>query len=183
MTAQGSRETPGGPALSNVVLAARSGNAVFMRVMGLGNMHNAVGMWDFAEDMVERGYRRFCMDLAQCRGMDSTFMGTLVGLSARLKELGEGYVALVNVAVDNRALLEVVGADKFLRMKGVLEFENIEMEVLPSVDAPLERRIEQVRKAHESLMVLDKRNEERFGPFMRLLISELNGGAGEMPAD
>ena len=168
-------EKPPPPRRRNVVMAARAGDSVVLRVSGLGNMKNAVGMWDFTEEMVERGYRRFCLDLALCKGMDSTFMGTLVGLSSRLKELGKGYVAVVNATDSTKELLEIVGADRFLRMKGDIEIEDIEMEVLPSGSAPLARRIELVRKAHEELVEIDKRNEERFGAFLRALTSELNG--------
>ncbi len=158
---------------ANAVLAARSGDAVLFHVEGLGNMKNALGMWDFAEEMVEKGYRSFCLDLKGCAGMDSTFMGTLVGLSSRLRELGDGRVTIVNASRSNRELLEIVGADKFLELVGDCSIDKVEMEVLPAGDAPLARRMEHIRRAHEHLIDIDKRNEERFGAFLKALTSEL----------
>jgi len=159
----------------NYVAAARTADSVLLRVQGLGTMKNALGVWDFTEDMVERGYRRFCLDLSGCRGMDSTFMGTLVGLSSRLKDIGEGCVAVVNASRSTRDILEIVGADKFLDMRGKMNLEDVETEILPKGDAPLAKRIKLVRRAHEDLIEIDKRNEERFGAFLKALTAELKG--------
>jgi len=40
--------------------------------------------------MLDRGYREFVVDLADCAMMDSTFMGTMASVALRLKELGHG---------------------------------------------------------------------------------------------
>jgi hypothetical protein len=45
---------------------------------------------DFAETQMLAGYRRFVFDLAECRGLDSTFMGCMIGIyKALTREPGE----------------------------------------------------------------------------------------------
>ena len=68
----------------------------------------------------------------------------------------------------------IVGADRFLEIKGELDVEGIEMEILPGGDSPLSKRLEMVRRAHENLVHIDKRNEGRFSAFLRALSSELS---------
>ena len=60
---------------------ARSKNAIYVGVRGLGNLGNAPVFNEFAEKMIAEGWSRFVIDLEHCRGVDSTFMGTLLGIS------------------------------------------------------------------------------------------------------
>ncbi len=63
---------------------ARAGDTVIFRVVGLGSVANAGTLWQFAERSLGEGWRRFALDLAECTGLDSTFLGSLVGLSQEI---------------------------------------------------------------------------------------------------
>ena len=164
---------PALPPPSSHVKVARTHQTVIFRVIGLGNMRAAMGLMGFSEAMLEQGYSRFAFDLAECRGLDSTFMGAMVGLAADAAE-HDGWVSVVNASEPTTELLQIVGADKFIRMRGDLPMEPIETTCLPEVELGPHERLDLVRRAHECLVEIDRRNEERFGNFLRRLTSELS---------
>lgn len=71
--------------IRNHLAVARGAGMVVVRVGGTGNMLTAPALNDFAEQQRLAGYRRFVFDLALCRGLDSTFMGCMVGMCSALK--------------------------------------------------------------------------------------------------
>jgi hypothetical protein len=62
------------------IAVARGADLVVIRVVGRGNMLNAPALADFAERQRYAGYTRFVFDLERCNGLDSTFMGVMVGI-------------------------------------------------------------------------------------------------------
>jgi anti-anti-sigma regulatory factor len=173
------RVPPGGdapaaapPPPANYLEIARIEQTVIIRVNGLGNMKVAMGLMDFTTEMLRSGYTQFIFDLGPCKGLDSTFMGAMVGLAAAAQEDGGG-AAVVNSGTDTTELLQIVGADKFLKLAGEYKMEAIETERLEAPPPSADRRLELVKKAHENLVVIDKRNEARFGAFLRQLSNEL----------
>ncbi len=160
------------PPPPNFLEIARSEQTVIIRVIGLGNMKVAMGLMDFTTEMLKSGYTQFIFELSGCKGLDSTFMGAMVGLAAAAQEDG-GRAAVVNASTDTAELLQIVGADKFLKLAGPYRMEDIETERLEAPPPSAERRLELVKKAHENLVVIDKRNEARFGAFLRQLSNEL----------
>ncbi len=61
-----------------------SGPTVWVRVEGKGSFLNSGNLKEFARQMLDRGYREFVVDLADCAMMDSTFMGTMASVALRL---------------------------------------------------------------------------------------------------
>jgi anti-anti-sigma regulatory factor len=68
----------------NYVAVARGSDLVVIRVVGKGNMLNAPALADFAEEQRRAGFTRFLFDMERCEGLDSTFMGVMVGMHAAL---------------------------------------------------------------------------------------------------
>jgi anti-sigma B factor antagonist len=50
-------------------------------VEGNGSSTNSTALKDFAKEMIHLGARDFIVHLRNCPAMDSTFMGTLAGIS------------------------------------------------------------------------------------------------------
>jgi anti-sigma B factor antagonist len=165
----------------DIIHAASLGNAtILFRVQGLGNMHNAIPLADFADSAMKTGARRFAFDLSGCEGMDSTFMGTLVGIALSVRETTEGWVCLLNTSPANRELLEIVGADKFFLFDASLAVnKELGMTPLPNVEMSAEGRLRLVRKAHENLAEINKYNEKQFGSILRSMSAELDRKAAE----
>jgi hypothetical protein len=99
-------------------------------------------------------------------------MGAMVGLAAASSE-HLGSTSVVNAEASNLELLQIVGADKFVRLRGQYPMEDLETERLDLSAPSPERRLELVKKAHEDLVDIDRRNAARFGAFLRQLSSEL----------
>jgi hypothetical protein len=62
--------------------------------------------------MIHCGAREFIVDLCNCPAMDSTFMGTLAGISLWLRELGEGCLSVVNLNKRNAESLCNLGLNQ-----------------------------------------------------------------------
>ncbi len=88
------------------------GPSVWVKVEGKGSFLNSENLKEFAFEMLDRGYREFVVDLANCSTMDSTFMGTMARLALRLRELGHGHLHVVHCGIRNLQLLSGVGLDR-----------------------------------------------------------------------
>lgn len=77
------------------IAVARGADLVVIRVVGRGNMLNAPALSDFAEQQRKAGFTRFVFDLERCGGLDSTFMGVMVGIH----NTGESKAIRLNEAV------------------------------------------------------------------------------------
>jgi hypothetical protein len=104
--------------------------------------------------------------------MDSTFMGTLTGISQNLRELGQGSLRTLNVSPRNVELLENLGLN-FLFAVEPLENEVItpaeqgaELMVLP-LDLSTEKEV--VLAAHEALIAAHPLNAARFKDVLEYL--------------
>ena len=89
-----------------------NGPAVWVKVEGKGSFLNSGNLKEFAREMLNRGYREFVIDLADCAMMDSTFMGTMASVALRLKELGRGHLHVVHCGNRSQELLSGLGLDQ-----------------------------------------------------------------------
>jgi len=165
-TSQGGRSPP-----ASQIQVAHEGQAVLMQVVGLGNMNISLTLNDFATSSLQEGYKHFALDLAQCRGMDSTFMGTISGMQTEIKNHG-GWICLLNVSEYNRKLLETIGLWRLISVKEEFPIDPVETQQLESVGNAT-RRLAHIRKAHEELVAIDERNRERFGRFLAALEEDM----------
>ena len=105
------------------LLVAIQGDTAFVRVIKRGSFKTSPALKKFALSAVERGCRRIIVDMDECQGMDSTFMGVLAGLAMRLGQSGATEIALINVNARNMTLLETLGLNRMLRMHETLPDE------------------------------------------------------------
>lgn len=145
---------------------------VWVGIEGRGNFQASGALKKFVHAMIQRGYREFIIDLAACDHMDSTFMGTLTGISQNLRELGQGMLRTVNVSERNVDLLENLGLN-FLFAVEPLESElqypaeqGAELMVLPIEVGPEK---ELILSAHEALVAANPINASRFRDVLEYL--------------
>src|SRR5258706_10995986 len=98
------------------ILVSCADRIVWVRVEGNGSSTNSTALRDFAKEMIHRGAREFIVDLCSCPMMDSTFMGTLAGISLWLGELGEGCLSVVNRNERNAESLCRLGLDQLFNV-------------------------------------------------------------------
>jgi anti-anti-sigma regulatory factor len=153
---------------------ARTKEAVYVRVTGLGNFNNAGPMREYCEKAIEEGLRSVIVDLGPCTGLDSTFMGTLMGFVGFECSGDMVAVTVVNATPPSMRAMNSLGLPKILHVKPEpVHFPECKLEALREGWQDKKRRTLLIRDAHIALMHHDKENEARFAPFVSALVKEV----------
>ena len=128
--------------------------------------------------MLEKGFRRFLVDLGPCQGIDSTFMGVLIGIYQFARQTSDGErvsVAVVNANPHNRKTMSDLGLTKIIQVLDtpVSLPPGVSTERLVEERFEPDARIQLIKRAHENLIDLDEKNRAVFGPFLEKLTREL----------
>ena len=156
---------------------ARTEDAVYVRVTGLGNFNSAGPLREYCELAFNDGRRCVIVDLAQCTGLDSTFMGTLMGFTvwgtAAPGADKAVAVTVVNATATTMRAMSSLGLPEILHVKREdIDFPPCKLQRLREGWQDRRARTRLVRDAHLHLIHADKENEARFGPFVAALIKE-----------
>ena len=155
------------------------GASVWVKVEGKGSFLNSENLKEFAHEMLDRGYREFVVDLANCSTMDSTFMGTMARLALSLRELGSRHLHIVHCGSRNRQLLSGVGLDRIfdIEANGDSPPECSPLKQTLVARSPEERKKTQTKtmlEAHETLCEIAPENTLRFKDVLDFLRQELH---------
>jgi anti-anti-sigma factor len=161
---------------------------IHIRVVGRGTFQNSQPLRRFAEEMIESGCRQFIIDLSQCQGMDSTFLGMLAGIALRLKHdaLG-GAIHIIHASDSQRELMHTLGLDRLFRVETDDQFAaahapnpNEVFEQIPHTDlnnlarpASRDEVADLMLEAHNDLIRADASNRDRFSEVIRCLRDRL----------
>jgi anti-sigma B factor antagonist len=155
-----------------------NGPAVWVKVEGKGSFLNSGNLKEFAQEMVNRGYREFVIDLENCAMMDSTFMGTMAGVALRLKELGQGHLHVVHCGVRSHELLSGLGLDQIFDIHtngaDAPECELLKGEPLSAADAEKKEQAKTMLDAHQALCDAAPANLSRFKDVLDYLKQDLH---------
>ena len=156
-----------------------NGPAVWVKVAGKGSFLNSGSFKEFAREMVDRGYREFVVDLADCVMMDSTFMGTMAGVALRLKELGHGHLYVVHCGERSRDLLSGLGLDQIFSIysdgETAPEYESLKREgAAGSAGDQKHTQASIMLEAHEALCSAAPENVPRFKDVLEYLKQDLH---------
>ena len=147
--------------------------AVYVRVHGLASMNNCLCVRDFIEDMLRSDHSFVVVDLADCTGMDSTFMGALASAATFEREEPRPGVAVVNAGEPLTRLLDGVGLSELILVEeDPFEAPGIEFLRLDE-KADEEERLACIRETHRKLMEISDKNEKAFGVFVTALEAEM----------
>ena len=157
--------------------AARSHDALYVRIRGLASMTTAPTFEAFTEGALSKGVQQLVLDLEHCSGVDSTFMGLILSLSNRLREEFDGAAGIVLVNVDDHAQrqLSSVGVDAFVTIRpGETRLPPaLKLTAVDAVDSSDRERLKLMVRAHKELVAADARNRAKFGAFLEGIIGEL----------
>ena len=167
----------------STILAGLYDNSVWLRVSGRGTFQTSAGMKEYSRRMIQRGHRRFVIDLADCELMDSTFMGTMAGIALRLRELGSGGLSVIRGNPRNQTLLENLGLDHLFSFdlpEGAKCLpKQVPQEALQPSATDIATQQATILSAHEALVEADPENEERFKDVLDLLKQESQPDPGD----
>ncbi len=107
------------------VLITHDDNVYNVRVTGRVNVQNTVPLNQLADYIVQENIapEQIVVDLVECTGMDSGFMGTLAKLGRRAKEK-DFEMSVVNASPANLRLLQGLGVHKLLTFRYENSKEN-----------------------------------------------------------
>ena len=154
------------------------GPTVWVKVEGRGSFLNSGNLKEFAREMLDRGYREFVVDLADCAMMDSTFMGTMASVALRLKEIGHGHLHIVHCGNRSQQLLSGLGLDQIFDIEsdGASSPECAALDQANKEQSSNSRKMDQAEtmlEAHEALCEAAPENIFRFKDVLDFLRQDL----------
>jgi anti-sigma B factor antagonist len=155
------------------ILVGCAGRIVWVRVEGNGSSANSTALRDFAKEMIHRGAREFIIDLCNCPAMDSTFMGTLAGISLWLRELGEGRLSVVNVNERSAESLRTLGLDQLFIVQVSAVRRDGQATPLP-LKEDRTSQAQTILEAHKALTRAVPENLPKFKDVIQYLEEELH---------
>ena len=151
---------------------------ILIQVEGYATLNNSIFFKEFVEQMLQKGFRDFIVDLSLCQGMDSTFMGVLVGIKFFFQDTDQSdcypRVTLINLTNYHQNLLDTLGISAVLEIKKTpIQLPNIPMTTLQETRPDTKVRLKIIREAHQYLVSLNEKNKKIFTEFLRMLDQEL----------
>lgn len=153
----------------------------WIRCDGKGSFINSPAVKEFGDERIAAGERCLVVDLQACTGMDSTFMGTLAGMAARLGAKDGGALQVVDAGSRNRRSLEDLGLDFMMdidppeavwRGKVDASREKLKCSKTGEPLGSLQRTIH-VLEAHQTLADANDKNARVFSNVVSMLEDEL----------
>jgi anti-anti-sigma factor len=154
----------------------------YVHVVGRGSFKNSTALKQFGTTAIEQDCHSIVLDMAECLGMDSTFMGVLAGLAFRLKQKSDGEILMVNLSTRTRSLLATLGLDRVIRpfMAGTTppEYQQVlsgpvGLDPLETGDVSRRKTAETMLEAHENLVDLSDDNAPKFTDVLTFLREDL----------
>ena len=153
----------------------------WIRCEGKGSFLNSPAVKEYGEAQIEAGESCLVVDLEECAGMDSTFMGTLAGLASRIKG-NSGVLQIANAGEKNRDSLEDLGLDFLMEIEPEepvwTDVEAKVKDLLTIKEAGVKSgttlHTRHVLEAHEVLAEANAGNKEKFSSVVKMLSDELD---------
>ncbi len=162
------------------ILALHHGETLWLRPIEKGCFLNSPDMERFINTRSAEGHKRFVVDLGQCSGLDSTFMGMLMGAAKRLVKAA-GCLQIVNAQGRNAQLLRGLGVHYFcpvsedaacLECPSHQSYQPVECDELPHEKLTRQDHKAHCLKAHETLASACPENQNRFSEVVRIMKEE-----------
>ena len=166
--------------------AAYIDHIAVIRVEGRGSFKVSPSMKQFIHQVIDKkSANRIVLDMSDCTGMDSTFMGVIAGLACLIKSKPEFKFKLINLSDKNKKLLVTLGVDRVVdyslasEKDGELDNCNICGEALP---ADLSDKLEAAKttlEAHETLVDIHPDNFNKFKSVLEFLEDDIRSLSNE----
>jgi len=162
----------------NQILVGNFDNSSWIRCEGKGSFCNSPQMKQWAENQVAKGIHTIVIDLEECTGMDSTFMGTMAGIAMRLAKLPDGVLQVTGASDKSRSSLEDLGLSMLLEIEPAdadwqQNISSIRQSLQICQDHTNVDNTQHVLDAHKTLCEADDSNDEKFSTVLDVLEAEL----------
>lgn len=155
------------------VLAANKEGVVQIRVVGRATFKISRELREYILQTLDDGVYSVIIDLSECNGMDSTFMGVMAMIG--LESKGKASVLVVNASEKLRSLLDSIGVSRLVEYteKDMEEgdWKNLCAAAVERDD--MKKVAPTIRDAHKTLMELTPENIPKFQNVVEMLSEEL----------
>jgi len=162
---------------NNDLQAAITDHTVLIRVRGRGSFKVAAPLKQFVAKVTsQRPISTVAIDLEECIGMDSTFMGSVAGLAGRLKKTNQT-LELINLSDKNAQLLKTLGVDQILSFYKDAHGHHLPAQktaALPTDQVSKKELAETALQAHEKLVQISDENIPKFKRVIELLKEDVD---------
>lgn len=153
-----------------------------IRVEGRGSFKSSTALKEFGRAALAEGCDTAVLDMADCVGMDSTFMGTLAGFATRLRQREHGNMVLLNLNPRVRGLVATLGLDRLVAayepgatpdsLKSLAALSE-SLRTLEHAEGARDTTTRTMIEAHENLLDLTPDNLPRFKDVLTYLREDL----------
>ena len=158
-----------------------SGQLACVRIVGRANFTSSIEFKALLNELIDKGYRCFVLDLADCALMDSTFLGVLAGFGLRLSPAPNGPngntgIELLNPTPRISELLENLGILHLFHVVAGPTPVPAEALATPAASVPAPTHEEVTRtclEAHQLLMSVSPANVPKFKDVAEFLAEDL----------
>lgn len=149
---------------------------VIIKINGKANYLNCDSFREFIEKTVDQGNSHIVLDFKNCTGVDSTFLGILIGTALELrKQIPVGILILCNLGKHNHDLVYNLGLQSILTIDEDLQniIDDDEEEKFSELKNVKVSDAREVLKAHENLVQADKKNSAKFQDVITFLKNQV----------
>jgi anti-anti-sigma factor len=145
---------------------------VVVKINGKANYLNCNSFREFIEKIIASGSRHIFIDFAECKGMDSTFLGILAGTAIELNKLEpSGELVIGQLSERNYELICNLGLQNLLSVsKDQIEQPSQAFHALKNQEVSDAKSI---LKAHENLAEADQGNVSKFQDVIAFLRNQV----------
>lgn len=163
--------------------AAYIDNTAVIRIEGRGSFKISPPMKQFIHQVIDqKSAQRIYVDMSECMGMDSTFMGVLAGISCYIKSKPDILFKLINLSEKNQKLLNTLGVDRVVDYS--LSTTADEQELIGelnkeahALEADFTDQLNAAKvtlAAHETLVNINPENYNKFKSVLELLQDDVD---------
>jgi anti-anti-sigma regulatory factor len=163
--------------------AAYFENSVMIRISGRGSFKTSSPLKQFIHHVIDdTSIKKIIVDMTNCVGMDSTFMGIIAGLSCYMKKKANiEQFKLINLSKKNEKLFITLGVNQVIdyslfsastQESAVSSLQKEETLVLVDQD-----KLEMAKtslEAHTALMKMSQENEKKFRAVVEYLQEDVD---------
>lgn len=158
--------------------AAYIDNTAVIRIEGRGSFKISPPMKQFIHQVIDtHSAERILVDMSDCMGMDSTFMGVVAGISCFIKSQPEVSFKLINLSKKNEKLLVTLGVDRVVDYSLSISKEELNLighahEGLHTLEPDFSDKLDAAKTslaAHSTLVNINPSNFDKFKSVIEFL--------------
>jgi len=153
-----------------------------LKVKGNASFKESTSVKRFGSAAIDSGCNLIIFDMAECLGMDSTFMGVMAELAMRVRTETNGRLIAMNLTPKTLSLLSTLGLNRLIdcyqagylpqEIKEVLA-EVMDLTELPAADEDKLASLTTMLEAHRNLVKAAPENMARFKDVISFLDQDL----------